>query len=46
MLLERKEAGSLCGLLKFLFMKEELTFAEMKWILGFVEVKEKRKEAA
>lgn len=46
MLLERKEAGSLCGLLKFLFMKEELTFAEMKWILGFVEVKENRKEAA
>lgn len=44
--LERKEAGSLCGLLKFLFMKEELTFAEVKWILGFVEVKENRKEVA
>lgn len=46
MILEREEAGSLCELLKFLFMKEELTFAEVKWILGFVEVKEKRKEAA
>ena len=46
MILDQKEAGSLCGLLNFLFMKEELTFAEVKWILGFVEVKENRKEEA
>ena len=46
MVLERKEVGSLCDLLKFLFLKEELTFAEVKWILGFVEVKENREEAA
>lgn len=46
MVLEREEAGSLCGLLKLLFMEEELTFAEVKWMLGFVEVKENRKEAA
>lgn len=46
LILERKEAGSLCELLKFLFMKEELTFAEVKWILGFVEVEENRKEVA
>lgn len=46
MVLERKEAGSLCDLLKFLFLKEELTFAEVKWILSFVEVKENREEAA
>ena len=46
MLLERKEAGSLCDLLKLLFMEGELTFAEVKRMLGFVEVKENRKEAA
>lgn len=46
MILERKEAGSLCGLLKLLFMKEEITFSELKGILGLVEVKENRKEAA
>lgn len=46
MVLERKEAGSLCGLLKLLFMEEELTFTEVKGILGIVEVKENRKEAA
>ena len=46
MLLERKEVGSLCNLLSFLFLKKELTFAEMKRILGCVEVKEERKEAA
>ncbi len=46
MLLERKEAGSLCDLLKLLFVEGELTFAEVKRMLGFVEVKENRKEAA
>ena len=46
MLLERKEAGSLCKLLRFLFLKEELTFEEMKRMLDCVEVEEERKEAA
>jgi len=46
MLLEREEAGSLCKLLRFLFLKEELTFEEMKRMLDCVEVEEERKEAA
>ena len=45
MVLERPEAERLYSLLQHLFMKDELTFAELKWILSFVEVKEKRKEA-
>ena len=46
MLLEREEAGSLCKLLRFLFLKEELTFEEMKRMLDCVEVEDERKEAA
>lgn len=45
MVLERPEAESLYSMLQHLFRKDELTFAELKWILSFVEVKEKRKEA-
>ena len=46
MLLEREEAGSLCKLLRVLFLKEELTFEEMKRMLDCVEVEDERKEAA
>lgn len=43
MLIVQKEAESLCQLATVLFVKAELDFSELKWILNQVEFK---KEAA
>lgn len=43
MLLGQKEAEALCELATVLFVKAELDFSELKWILNQIEFK---KEAA
>ncbi len=44
--MEKKEIENLCKLAQFLFLEEELTFFEMKEILGLIELKEEKLDEA
>ena len=45
-ILEKKEIENLCKLAQFLFSEEELTFFEMREILGLIELKEEKLDEA
>ena len=45
-ILEKKEIENLCKLVQFLFSEEELTFFEMREILGRIELKEEKLDEA